>query len=184
MSGNRMRRALLISAPAVLFLVLLILLDRDHLRFAVAGIAGQSCPEGDKQEIEKTVKLYNKILSDFYASGGNPTLINQMPATKQIKHEVFRDLGYVKRIDKILVYDMASITPHRIRLTGPGRAEGLFYEEWNYMYQNLDRSPKTRPMGFGKGFRYHLVKENGKWLVHDWDPDPTVPDLSTKDFKS
>jgi len=179
-----MRRTLLIAAPTILFLLLLAILDRDHLRFMVAGAFGNACPEGEVQDIEKTVKSYNKILADFYASGGNPALINQMPAGKQIKHEVFRDLGYVKRVDKILVYDMASITTYRIRLTGPGRAEGQFYEEWNYMYQNPDRTPNTRPMGFGRGFRYHLVKKKGQWLVNDWDPDPTVPDISTKDFKS
>jgi len=178
-----MRRALVLTAPTLFFLLFLTMLDTDHLRFMGAALSGRDCPDADMKEIEKTVKLYNKILSDFYASGGNPSLINHMPATKQIKHEVFRDLGYVKGVEKILVYDMASITTHRIRLTGPGRAEAQFYEEWNYLYQNLDRSPKTRPIGFGRGFRYHLVKEQGRWLVQDWDPDVTVPDLSKKDFK-
>lgn len=179
-----MRRVLLITASTVLFLLLLMFLDKDHLRFVTAGISGVPCPEAEKKEIEATVKLYNKILADFYASGGKPALINHMPATKQIKHEIFRDLGYVKRVDKVLVYDLASLTTFRIKLTGPGKAEGQFYEEWNYMYQNLDRTPDTRPLGFGRGFRYHLVKEKGKWLVHDWDPDSTVPDMSTKEFKS
>jgi len=178
-----MGRVLLFSAPTILFLLFLILLDPDHLRFVVASVSHR-CPDGEMKEIESTVKTYNKILSDFYASGGNPALINSMPAAKQVKHEVFRDLGYVKRINKILVYDMASITTYRIRLTGPGRAEGQFYEEWNFLYQNADRAPITRPIGFGRGFRYHLKKEKGKWVVNDWDPDSTVPDLSAKDFKS
>lgn len=178
-----MRRLLVLSAPSFLFLLFLFLLDRDHLRFVGAVLGGRDCPAAEKQEIGQAVTKYNKILSDFYASGGNPMLINHMPATKQIKHEVFRDLGYVKGVEKILVYDMASMTPYRIRLTGPGRAEAQFFEEWNYLYQNLDRSPKTRPLGFGLGVRYHMVKEQGRWLVQDWDPDVTVPDLAGKDFK-
>lgn len=178
-----MPRILLTAVSIALFLILLTVSDSRHLRFLIAGITGTSCPVEDKKQIELTIKTYNKILADFYASGGNPGLINIFPATKQIKHEVFRDLGYVKSADRVLVYDLATQTPYRIKLTGPGRAEAQFYEEWNFMYQNIDRTPKTMPLGFGRGFRYQLVKEKGQWLVQDWDPDPTVPDLSTKEFK-
>lgn len=178
-----MPRILLSAASVALFLLLLAAVDSRHLRFLIAGATGTGCPEGERKQIELTIKTYNKILADFYASGGNPGLINHFPATKQIKHEIFRDLGYVKSADRVLVYDLATLTPYRITLTGPGRAEAQFFEEWNFMYQNLDRTPKTKPLGFGRGFRYHLVKEKGQWLVQDWDPDSTVPDLGTKEFK-
>lgn len=184
MCGNVVARILLTIVSILLFVLLLFVLDSRHAEFLIAEITASACPESDRKQIEVTINNYNKILADFYASGGNPALINQFPTTKQIKHEVFRDLGYIKSADRILVYDMASITPYRIRLTAPGRAEAQFYEEWNYMYQNFDRTTKTRPLGFGKGFRYHLVYDNGSWLVQDWDPDMTVPDLSTNEFKS
>lgn len=178
-----MRKVLPLVLSLLVFAALLALVDRDDVTFAVTKLKKTDCPESVRKDIINTLQSYNKILADFYASGGVPGMLNAMPASKQMRHEIFRDIGYVKQVNKFLVYDMATNTPFTITLTGPGRAEARMYEEWNYMYQNSDRSPNTRPMGFGRGVRYFLVKKDGKWQVDDWDPDPQVPDMSSKEFK-
>lgn len=173
----------LLAASFALFLLLLYTLDRGHLSYFVFKAGGSVWPESDKKLIDATVTDFNRIIADFYASGGMPAMIDRFPTTKQIKHEVFRDLGYIRNADRILVYDLASIKPLRIRITGPETAEAQYFEEWNYMYQMLDRSTVTKPLGFGTGMLYQMVKEQGRWLVNDWDPDPSVADVRSKEFK-
>lgn len=184
MSGNMKSWLLPITVSFMLFFVLLLAVDTDHVSFFSARMTGEFWPRSEKTRIEDTVKDFNHIITDFYASGGIPSMINLLPASKQVKHEIFRDLGYIKSADMILVYDIAEIKPFKIIMTGPGRAEGQFYEAWNYLYQKPDRTPITRPNGFDRGVRYQLVKEKKGWQIEDWDPDATVPDLSTKEFKS
>lgn len=183
MPGSIKKRIACIFAALIMYGFFLVAMDADHVQYITFNLTGKVSPESDKIQIETTVKGYNKILTDFYSSGGMPMLIDTFPATKLLKHEIFRDLGYLKRAEKILVYDMATFTPFEIKLTGPGRAVGRFFEEWNFAYQAKDRKFITKPVGFGKGFRYSLVKEQGQWLVNDWDPDPDMPDLSVKEFK-
>jgi len=154
--------------------------DRDVVTFARSHMPGSELAKSEQAKIAETIKSYNFILSDFYASGGVPSLLDQFPATKTVKHGVFRDLGYIKSAGRVLVYDHAASTPKKITLTSPDRAEAVVFEEWNYMYQSLgDRKPLSRPQGFGQGFRYTLIREQGKWLVDGWDT-VMLPDTEKK----
>lgn len=184
MSGNMKSWLVPAAVSFMLFFTLLPTADREHVSFFAARVSGDIRSSSEKKLIEQTIKDYNHIITDFYASGGIHSMLDLLPATTQVKHEIFRDLGYIKSSDMILVYDLAEVKPFRIALTAPGRAEGQFYEAWNYIYQKPDRTPITRPNGFGRGVRYQLVKGKKGWQVEDWDPDATVPDLSTKEFKS
>lgn len=156
---------------ALLFPLMLVVLDQNVCRYALVRLPGDFWLKREKAAILGTLKTYNSILSDFYASGGVPSLLDEFPATKAIKHGIFRDLGYIKSAEKILVYDMAETIPVEVRITAPGQAEAVVFESWNYMYQRVaDRKPLTLPKGMGHGFKYRLAREKGKWLVQGWDP--------------
>lgn len=154
----------------LLFPILLLVLDQNVSRYLLARFAGDFWLKREKAEVLATLKKYNSIFSDFHASGGVPALLNEFPATKEVKHGIFRDLGYIKSAERILVYDMAETIPVEIMITAPGEAEAVVFEAWNYMYQRAaDRQPLTLPKGMGHGFRYRLAREHGKWLVQGWD---------------
>lgn len=170
------RAAFLIVTLLCLYILGAAVADRDLVMFAYSKTPGRELPAAEKQNIVATIRSYNLILSDFYASGGVHSLLDQFPANKAVKHGIFRDLGYIKSADRILVYDHASLNPKKITLTAPGKAEALFFEEWNYMYQSIaDRKPLSLPRGFGQWYRYALVREQGKWIVDGWDP-VSLPD--------
>lgn len=155
----------------LLFAAIAAVADRDIAVYAASRLGGNDTVRKEKEHVAATVKSYNRILSDFYASGGVPAMLDRFPATKAIKHGVFRDLGYIKSADKVLVYDHASTRPVKVTFTAPGRAEALMFEEWNFIYQrSADRKPISRPQGMGHGFRYMLVRQGDGWLVDSWDP--------------
>ena len=171
------------TAMVLLFAVIGSLADRDIIVYAKSRAADKGAVRAEKEQIAVTLKSYNKILSDFYASGGVPTLLDRFPASKTIKHGVFRDLGYIKSADKVLIYDHAETTPVRITFTSPGKAEALVFEEWNFMYQqSADRKPVSKPQGLGRGFRYTLVRDQGGWLVDGWDPVEMAEPDKKKEF--
>ncbi len=163
-----------VAVPAALLLLFVIIgavADRDLIVYAQGRLGDTEAIRAEKEQVAATIKSYNRVLSDFYASGGVPALLDRFPATKTIKHGVFRDLGYIKSAEKVLIYDHAATTPVKITITAPGKAEALVFEEWNFMYQrSADRKPVSRPQGLGRGFRYTLVRDQGGWLVDGWDP--------------
>lgn len=173
----------IMASMLLLFSVIAAVVDRDVIVYASSRLAGTAAVRVEKEAVAETVAMYNKILSDFYASGGIPALLNEFPATTSVKHGIFRDLGYIKSAEKVLVYDHASTTPVRINFTAPGRAEAFMFEEWNFMYQrSQDRKPVSKPQGFGRGFRYTLVRERSGWLVDGWDPVEMAEPDKKKEF--
>ena len=170
-------------ALLLLFLAIGAVADRDIIVYAKSRLGGKDAVRKEKEGVAATITVYNRILSDFYASGGVPALLDKFPATKSVKHGVFRDLGYIKSAEKVLVYDHAATTPVKITFTAPGKAEALVFEEWNFMYQkSADRKPVSRPQGLGRGFRYTLVRDQGGWLVDGWDPVEMAEPDKKKEF--
>ncbi len=128
--------------------------------------------EGEEEAaIKDTVVLYNKILSDIYASGGVPARLNDFPASKQLRHELFRDIGFLRGMDLIMVYDMADIVFMEIKMPSPTVAEAITFEEWNYLYQRSPSREVARSIrGLGQGFKYLLVKQGKGWIIVDYIP--------------
>lgn len=125
----------------------------------------------ENETIKKTVRLFNKIFVDLYVSGGVPIRLNDFPASKQLRHELFRDIGYLRNKGFVLIYDMADLVFLKIERPSPRTAEVTTYEEWNYLY----RKYKTRELaqsikGMAAGFKYFLVKRKGRWLVVNYLP--------------
>ena len=58
-------------------------------------------------EVEAAVRLYNRILQDFYASAGSPALLDEIPASKAERHHLFRDIGYLGRAGLVQVFDLS-----------------------------------------------------------------------------
>ena len=126
----------------------------------------------ERAEVLETVRLFNAIWRDFYATGGIPTMIDSMPATKLVKHGIFRDTGFLLRNERYLVYDLARAVPLEVTSDGPDKAEVLVFEEWNYVYQeSATRKPVSEVKGMGQGYRYRLARHEGRWAIHEWAPE-------------
>jgi hypothetical protein len=126
----------------------------------------------ERAEVLEAVRLFNAIWRDFYATGGIPTMIDAMPATKMVKHGIFRDTGFLLQNERFLVYDLARAVPLEVTSGAPDEAEVLLYEEWNYVYQDrATRKPVTPVKGMGQGFRYELARNGGRWAIHAWAPE-------------
>lgn len=168
MSGNLRYLAPLLAA-LLLFLLLLLVLDRPLVRERLPLSRAEAA--ADKDAVLAAVNAYNAILSDIYASGGAPSLLDELPATKTLRHELFRDIGFLRDADRLLVYDLAQTIPIDIKLVSARAAEAVVLEQWNYVYQRPDdRMPLTTIRGMAQGFRYGLRRVGGRWIIRTWEP--------------
>ncbi len=110
-------------------------------------------------------------------------MIDAFPATKSVKHHVFRDVGFVRGMQLVLVMDLVGVTPVEVRRTGSDTVEAVVYEEWNYLYEHAaDRSAATQLRGMGQGFRYRLRRDEGRWMITGWDFEDVKPPRQDKGF--
>lgn len=126
---------------------------------------------GDDAAIRATLRDYQRIYQDFFASGGVPALLDEFPASKDVKHHVFRDVGFVREAGLVLVQDLAALDVREVRGTAAaGSAEAVTWEEWNHLFQLADdRKPASRIKGLGQGFTYRLRRAGGAWKVTGWE---------------
>jgi hypothetical protein len=126
----------------------------------------------EEAEVLGALVDFHRVYEDFFATGGRPDLLDAVPATTAAKHQVFRDLGFVRDAGLVLVQDLARATVLEAHATGPDAAEVVVFEEWNYEFQRAaDRTAVAGAKGLGQGFRYRLRREGGRWLVAGWDPE-------------
>ncbi len=142
---------------------------------------------GDNQEEENSIKkallVYNKIFTDLYASNGQTLRLNDFPAAKRLRHEVYRDLDFLRAHQLLLVYDMADLTFIEIKRSMPLTAEVITYEEWNFIYQELSsRRPSQSIKGMEQGFKYIMQKQKGQWVVVDYIPVKVKPPEKKDEF--
>ncbi len=140
--------------------------------------------EPERSEVIGTVRDFERYYADFFASGGDPLHVGDIPASTPVKHQLFRDLGFVRESGLVLVQDLATFEPRDAVRTGPTTAEVLVAEEWNYAYQRAaDRVPAARLTGMGRGFRYALERvDGGRWVVVAWWPDDSAKPVPIEDF--
>ncbi len=176
---------------------------RDRLRTFAAGLAGvlafaatarvldpallagrAPLSKADDVAIREAVGTFNRIYEDFYASGGQPNLIDELPATRSVKHRIFRDIGFIRDEGLVQVQDLASATVREVLPAGPGEASALVFEEWNYVLQrSADRAPKSELKGTGQWFRYRLRKDAGRWIITGWDMEDLPAPAGDGSFK-
>jgi len=173
---------IIIFASLSAFLLLAFFLDRDIVFFLRVKTL-MAVKEKERVEIIKTINLYNKILTDFYASDGNPLLLNNFPGSILLRHHTFRDIGFLQSHNRVLVYDMADVLPVKIDITGPQTAEAIVLERWNYIYQKRpDREIISNIKGMGRGFKYYLYRAVDHWIIGDYEP-VDVEEPPEKEFK-
>jgi hypothetical protein len=134
--------------------------------------AGYPAPVAGREleELDATLDDYRRIYQDFFATGGEPALLNEFPATRGVKHVVFRDLGFLRDASLVHVHDLATARIVTATATARDRAEVVVFEEWNTELQHAkDRSAASRFAGLGQAFRYTLVRDGARWLVAGWD---------------
>lgn len=148
-----------------LFIISLLIFDKDYL------LQLNIFQEKEKKEIEKTIEIYNKILMDFFATGGNPSLIDEMPAAKILKHEIFKEIGFLSANQRVLVWDLASFKIEDVKFYGFKKAKAMVLEEWNYQFQDLfTRKPFSDVRGRTVKVEYDLRKVKNKWMIFEWSP--------------
>jgi hypothetical protein len=131
---------------------------------------GESLAPGEDAAVRAALGDYQRIYQDFFASGGNPALLDEFPASKDVKHHIFRDVGFVRDAGLTLVQDLATLEVREVRRTGDELAEAVTFEEWNYVFQLAEgRKPASSLKGMGQGFRYRLRRTGGSWKVVGWD---------------
>ncbi len=143
--------------------------------------------EGAKEEegaIKEVIILYNRIFTDLYASDGQTLRLNDFPASKRLRHELYRDLDFLRARRLLLVYDMADLIFMEIKRPSPLTAEVITFEEWNYIYQKPpSREPAQSIKGMGQGFKYYMQKQRGQWVVVDCIPVNINPPERKDEFK-
>lgn len=162
-----------------IFVLLVIILHKDKIE---EYIYRTKFTEKEYENIEKTIMLFNNILTDFYCSGGDPKLIDYMPASKNVKHFIFRDIGFLREKNILLVIDMASLNIIEIK-----REKKTFivkaFEEWNYIYQDFSsRKVVSEVKGLGNGFVYKLKKDGETFEIESVEYDETIKGKDQKGF--
>jgi hypothetical protein len=136
------------------------------------------------KQIQETILLYNKVFTDLYVSDGQVMRLDDLPVRTVLKHEIYRELDFLRSKGLVLIYDMASLKFVSTKLLSPFAAEVTTFEEWNYVYrQGADRKQAGTEKGLGTGFRYHMIKPQGRWKIADVDPVKDVTPEGKNDFK-
>ena len=162
------RAVLLLAACLVGFLGIALAFDRPLIQEALSK--ERPLGEAETAEVVSTIGKYNAIFQDFYATGGEPTLIDEFPTIKDLKHHTFRDLGYLRDSGLFLVYDLADLKVEEVLATGKDEAEAVVLEQWNYLYQDFEtREPKSEMQGMDFRVRYRLRRDDEEWLIESWE---------------
>lgn len=174
--GTR-RAALLAIASCVAFAAFATVLDPGLRPLGRARLS----PD-DEAKIREVLSEYQRIYQDFHASGGGPAMLDAFPAVATLKHEIFREIGFVRDSGYVLVQDLAVAEVRELRATGPDAAEAVVAEEWNSLLQKAeDRKPASRLKGMSAGFRYRLRRTAVGWIVTGWDPEDVPPSPPKKE---
>jgi len=174
-----------VSLGILLFVMLYIGMGCLFQKQFFVPLVSQLLGSRDKEikQLHETIQIYNKVFTDLYVSDGQVMRLDDLPVRTVLKHEIYRDLDFVRAKDLVLIYDMASLKFVSTKLLSPFSAEVMVYEEWNYVYRKgPDRKQAGAVKGFGAGFRYHLFKQQGRWKVADVDPVKMAPPEAKDEF--
>lgn len=142
--------------------------DGAYVRY----LLGKAVPALDETDrIKAAVTEFNNRFMDIYASQGNKRGIGAVPATVGMRHSLVTDSGSLWVGGQVLVYDIASLEFRGVTQDGALNATVLAKEEWNYQYKD---GKTYKEVGQVRGteslMRYHLLQQDGKWLVHKCEP--------------
>lgn len=170
-----------VVASLVAFVATSAVFDRARLFPAPAY---EPLSEEEQQWVLGALSDFQRVYKDFFVTAGGIAMLDACPATTEVKHRVFRDIGFLRDAGLVLVQDLAQVTVLDVRRAGAARAEVRVYEQWNYAYRRLaDNTPATQVRGLGQALRYTLRREGRRWLVAGWVPEDEVPAPVDAGFK-
>ncbi len=124
----------------------------------------------ERKKIEKNLEFYYKIIMDFYATGGDPQLINEMPATKLVKHEIFKDIGMLWQNGYFMVLDLVEVKIKEFKFLSLEEAILKTKEIWNFQYQEIEgRKPIGEVRSFEAKRKYFFIKDKEVWFIKEVD---------------
>lgn len=168
-------------ASLLLFAGAVALFDRARL-FPSGGDAPLSEEEGEW--VLGALFDFHRVYKDFFVTAGGVAMLDACPATTEVRHRIFMDIGFLRQAGLILVQDLAQVTVLDLRRDGPDGAEVRVYEEWNYAYRRIaDQALVQDVKGLGQGFRYSLRRVAGRWLVAGWIPEEGARPAGDEGFK-
>ena len=164
----------------MVFFVLSLLLDERLAEEVVFKFGGK---ERERQKVRETVELFNRKFMDIYASGGARAALEGFPASKEVRNEIFRDIGTLRlSTGYLIIYDMANLEIKEVGFIDSRRAAVGTFEEWNYIIQDArTRRALDRPMGLGYYFAYNLVRDGDDWSVVSYTPEE--PEKAEKEYE-
>lgn len=108
---------------------------------------------------------------DFYATGGNPALIDDIPSSKFLKHEVFKEIGYLSSMGYLQILDLYDFKIKRMEFEDTKKVKVEVEEDWNFQRQDFEtRKPLSEIYSFKFKAIYILKKIKEKWIVEEWQP--------------
>ncbi len=141
----------------------------DERKFGYA--LGMLDLEKEQAAVTETLEFFNQMFMDVYASGGSSLLLDQIPADTEMRHRMFKDVGYMKQNGVVLVHDSATFEVESVKINGPDTAEAIISDEWNYQFKDIrTRKAVSDLSGSGGKFRYELAYRGGGWIVTGYAP--------------
>lgn len=154
------------------FLCAELTVDRDFFFYSI-GVGR----DGQQKRIAQAVRDFNDYYMIVHSGQGSREMVDLIPASTEMRHRIFKDVGFLDFSGRKLVYDLFDLKVDSLELTSPFRAEADLTEQWNYVYQdNVTRLPVSEIKAADGRFRYFLAKMNGRWKVYDYRPLRGDPD--------
>lgn len=185
MPSSRHRRAAWAILPALSCVAFAVAAARGSPDLLGRRATPPPITAGEREEILRALDLSRRIYADFFASGGAPALLDDFPASRGVKHRIFRDIGFLRDRGLLQIQDLAEAIPVSVERTAGDAVEAVVYEEWNYLVQRVaDRKPASEVRGLGGGFRYVLQRAgSGRWTIVSWEPVTMAKPAEPPEFK-
>lgn len=147
-----------------LFIVLA--LGEDYGRQVVKRWQRASAPDAS-EEIEKTVRRYDEILSSAYDQD-RPSLLASVATEGQIrKVRLYMTYDQVEKKRK-LVTELKSLSVSEIKRKGK-KGTAKTTETWEYYYKDLNTGKSFGKKVINYEVSYNLIRLSGDWLVDSLD---------------
>jgi len=155
---------LIILTATILFFSLAIAEDWQNFKFLFfkKEIKKKEFPE----EILKTIDNYNTILEHIYRFSGDERFLERLPASDELKNEIFEDLYYLSSFKIIQDLKLKKIEVLSKKLLNESQAIVSTSEEWDLFYLDENGHPLLKkPMNFSINNSYYLKKGILGWVI-------------------
>lgn len=151
----------------------------DHLLFHL-GLYDQ---KKEREAIESAVRLYTKISSSFYSTGGDLEGLHEIPAAPLLKRRLVKDINMLKGEGLVMVFDRDTQQIRSVYFINKDFAAAETDEVWAVSLQDREtREPVFNVKAVEIRARYQFVREKGGWIAHEVDVYPKDEDVPKADI--